>query len=148
MTFEARVGFIIVFLVIWAVIGTVPWAMAAIRLKGRGALLLLPLVVLSAVLAGILVPLAGARDVTGFWLSLVTALIGAMAAAAGGAALVPKLVQQNPGRRTVLKGGRQERRGGSEDRGAPLDPSIPQDEREGSQDERGGSQDQRGRSQD
>lgn len=91
MTFEARVGFVIAFLLIWAVIGVIPWAVAAIRMRGRGALLLLPVVATSAILAGIIVPLAGAKDITGFWLSLFTALIGAIIAAVAGARFLPAL---------------------------------------------------------
>jgi hypothetical protein len=91
MTFEARVGLVIVFLLIWGVIGSIPWAIAAIRMRGRGALPLLPIVITSAILAGIIVPLAGAKDVTGFWLSLLTALIGAVIASVAGAELLPRL---------------------------------------------------------
>lgn len=91
MTFEARVGFVIVFLLIWAVIGSIPWALAAIQMRGRGALPLLPIVILSAILAGIIVPLAGARDVTGFWLSLLTALLGAIIASVAGARFLRRL---------------------------------------------------------
>lgn len=92
MTFEARIGFILVFVIIWAVIGTIPWAVAAIRMRGRGALHLLPLVVLSAVLAGIIVPLAGARGITGFWVSLLTALAGALIASSAGVAFLPRVL--------------------------------------------------------
>lgn len=91
MTFEARVGFVIIFLLIWAVIGSIPWAVAAIRMRGRGALPLLPIVIMSAILAGIIVPLAGAKGKTGFWISLPTALFGAMIASIAGARLLPRL---------------------------------------------------------
>lgn len=91
MTYEARVGFVIVFLLIWAVIGVIPWALAAIQMRGRGALPLLPIVILSAILAGIIVPLTGAKGVTGFWISLVTALIGAIIASVAGTRFLPRL---------------------------------------------------------
>jgi len=90
MNYEARVGFVFIFLLIWAVIGSIPWAVAAIRMRGRGALPLLPIVIMSAILAGIIVPLAGAKDVTGFWLSLLTALIGAIIASVAGARYIPR----------------------------------------------------------
>ena len=92
MTFEARLGFIVIFLLIWATIGVIPWALAAIRSKGRGALLLLPVVIFSAVLGGIIVPLTGARGITGFWTSLFTALGAALVAAAAGSALMARVL--------------------------------------------------------
>jgi hypothetical protein len=103
MTFEARVGFVIVFLLIWAIIGSIPWAVAAIRMRGRGALPLLPIVVLSAILAGIIVPLSGAKDVTGFWFSLLTALVGAIIASAAGQRFFPRLFPTDADRARVRR---------------------------------------------
>lgn len=94
MTYEARIGFVLVFLLIWATIGVIPWALAAIRTKGRGALYLLPVVILSAILGGIIVPLAGARGITGFWISLFTALGAALVAAATGNALLLRILPE------------------------------------------------------
>jgi hypothetical protein len=91
MILEARLGFIILFLLFWSTIGIVPWTVSAIASRGRGALLLLPIVVLSAIAAGFIVPITGARGLTGFWISLLTALVGATIAAAAGAALVRRL---------------------------------------------------------
>lgn len=91
MVLEARLGFIILFLLIWSVVGLVPWTVSAIAAKGRGSLLLLPIVILSAIAAGIIVPLTGARGLTGFWISLITALAGAIIAATSGAALVRRV---------------------------------------------------------
>ena len=91
MILEARLGFIILFLLIWSTIGLVPWTVSAIAARGRGALLLLPIVILSAVAAGFIVPLTGARGLTGFWISLITALIGATIASSAGAALVRRI---------------------------------------------------------
>jgi hypothetical protein len=96
MTYEARLGFVIILIFFWATIGIFPWAVAAIRMKGRGALLLLPVVLLSAILAGIAVPLTGARGITGFWISLFTALFGAVIASSAGAVLVPRLLAPDP----------------------------------------------------
>jgi hypothetical protein len=84
VTFEARLAFIAFFLLCWCVVGLVPWALAAVWVRGRGALLALPLALASACAAGVLVPLLGQRDANGYFLSLGTALIGgAMGSAAG-----------------------------------------------------------------
>jgi len=96
MVLEARLGFIILFLLIWSIVGLVPWTVSAIAARGRGSLLLLPIVILSAIAAGFVVPLTGARGLTGFWISLITALIGAIIAAAAGAALVRRIHAGQP----------------------------------------------------
>jgi hypothetical protein len=96
MILEARIGFIILFLLVWSIIGLIPWTVAAITSRGRGSLLLLPIVILAAIAAGIIVPLTGAKGVTGFWISLITALTGAIIAATGGAALVRRLNANQP----------------------------------------------------
>ena len=96
MILEARIGFIILFLLIWSIVGIGPWTVSAIASKGRGSLLLLPIVVLSAIAAGFIVPLTGARGLTGFWISLITALIGAIIASIAGAALVRRIHAGQP----------------------------------------------------
>lgn len=94
MILEARIGFILLFLLTWSVIAIIPWAISAIATRGRGALLLLPIVILTAVTAGFIVPLAGQRDVTGFWISLAAALFGAIIASAAGAALIRRVLAE------------------------------------------------------
>ncbi len=84
MTLEARLGFILLFFAIWFVMGLIPWAIAAVLTRGRGALLALPLSLAGAAAAGVIVPLVGQRDAFGFFLSLPAALVGgALASAAG-----------------------------------------------------------------
>ena len=96
MILEARIGFILLFLLVWSIVGLIPWTVAAITSRGRGSLLLLPIVILAAIAAGIIVPLTGARGVTGFWISLITALAGAIIAATAGAALIRRLHVSEP----------------------------------------------------
>ena len=96
MILEARLGFIILFLLIWSMVGLVPWTVSAISSRGRGALLLLPIVILSAIAAGFIIPLTGTRGLTGFWISLITALIGATIASAAGNALVRRIHADQP----------------------------------------------------
>ncbi len=84
MNLEARIGFILIFFSLWFIVGLLPWTVAAILTRGRGALLALPLALAGAAVAGIIVPLAGQRDVIGFFISLPAAFVGgALASAAG-----------------------------------------------------------------
>ena len=76
MTAEARLAFRAFFFFVWFVVGLVPWAAAAIAARGRGSLLALPLALAGAGAFGIMVPLLGLRDATGFFLSLPAALAG------------------------------------------------------------------------
>jgi len=86
MTIEARIAFIAFFLVCWSLLGLIPWALAAVSRRGRGAILALPLALAGACAGGVLVPFLGRRDLTGFLISLLTALIGSGAASAAGIA--------------------------------------------------------------
>ena len=84
MTLEARLGFILIFFLLWFIVGLLPWTVAAVLTRGRGALLALPLALAGAAAAGVIVPLAGQRDAAGFFISLPAALVGgALASAAG-----------------------------------------------------------------
>ena len=80
MTFEARLGFIIFFFVLWSLSALLPWAAVAIANRGRGALPALPLAIAAACAGGIVVPAVGLRDFGGFLLSLGTAPAAALAA--------------------------------------------------------------------
>jgi hypothetical protein len=91
VTFEARLAFILFFFFVWCVLGLIPWAIAAVIVRGRGALLALPLALAAACVLGVLVPLAGLKDGTGFLLSLAAALLGATAGAWGGILLSRRL---------------------------------------------------------
>ncbi|HUF52450.1 MAG TPA: hypothetical protein VMR52_01600 [Dehalococcoidia bacterium] len=91
MTLEARLAFIVFFFLCWTVMSLIPWAAVAVYVRGRGALLALPLAVLAAWAAGIAVPLLGWRDATGFFVSLGTAFIGGLAGAVAGVAFARRL---------------------------------------------------------
>jgi hypothetical protein len=96
VTFEAKLAFIAFFLFGWCVLGMVPWALTAIWVRGRGALLALPLALAMACAAGIIVPLLGQRDATGYFLSLVTALVGGAIGSAAGIAFSRRLAAAKP----------------------------------------------------
>ncbi|MGH2671128.1 MAG: hypothetical protein ACRDH5_18800 [bacterium] len=96
MTFEARIGFLIFFFAVWCLMGLLPWAVSAVVARGRRALPALPLALAAASAAGVLVPFLGARDLTGFFISLVSALLGSAAASVCGIAIARR-VTKNPG---------------------------------------------------
>lgn len=79
MTFEARLGFLLFFFLVWTILGLIPWAVVAVANRGRGAEWALPVAVVSACAAGVLVPTIGLRDFTGFVISWFTALAGSAA---------------------------------------------------------------------
>jgi hypothetical protein len=91
VTFEARLAFLLFFFLCWAIVGLLPWAAFAAVSRGRGALLALPTALAAACAAGILVPMLGQRDVTGFWLSLCAAVFGGAAGAYGGITFARRL---------------------------------------------------------
>ena len=98
MTFEAGMAFIAFFLLCWCVLGLIPWAITAVWVRGRGALLALPLALASACAAGVLVPVLGQRDASGYFLSLGTALIGSALGSAAGIAFSRRICPVRPAR--------------------------------------------------
>jgi hypothetical protein len=56
----------------------------------------LPIAVAAAWLAGVLVPIVGARDATGFLISIATAFAGGVAGTAAGVALAVRLTSEDP----------------------------------------------------
>jgi hypothetical protein len=96
MTIEARLAFIAFFLICWTLLGLIPWALAAVWRRGRGAILALPLAVAGACAGGVLVPFLGRRDLTGFLISLLTALIASGAASAAGITLSRRISAAHP----------------------------------------------------
>ena len=91
MTLEARLAFVLFFFALWCALGLLPWALAAVLTRGRGALLALPLALAGAAAGGVLVPLLGLRDALGLFLSLPAALVGGALASAAGIALGRRL---------------------------------------------------------
>jgi uncharacterized membrane protein YeaQ/YmgE (transglycosylase-associated protein family) len=91
VTVEARLAFILFFFLVWCVLGVIPWTVAAVMTRGRGALLGLPLALAGAAAAGVFVPLVGLRDTTGFFLSLPAALVGGAVASVAGIAVSRRL---------------------------------------------------------
>ena len=87
MTFEARLIIVLLYFALWGVLGLLPWAFAAAARRGRDVLPALPIAVAAAWLAGVLVPLIGGRDETGFLVSIGTAFAGGVAGTAAGVAL-------------------------------------------------------------
>lgn len=91
MTLEARVAFIVFFFLCWTVMSLIPWAAVAVYVRGRGAILALPLAVVAAWAAGVLVPLLGWRDASGFFVSLAAAFLAGLAGAVAGIAFARRL---------------------------------------------------------
>ncbi|MEX0800621.1 MAG: hypothetical protein WD379_05335 [Dehalococcoidia bacterium] len=87
MTFEARLIIVLLLFALWGFLGLLPWSLAAVLRRGRQVLPALPIAVGFACLAGVLVPLLGARDSTGFLVSIGTAFAGGVAGAVAGIAL-------------------------------------------------------------
>jgi hypothetical protein len=79
VTTEARLGFLLFFFLCWAVVSLLPWAALAVLNRGRGAEWALPVAVLAGWVAGVLIPIIGLRDFTGWMISLFAAFIGAAA---------------------------------------------------------------------
>lgn len=96
MIWEARLAFIAFFFLSWSVVGLFPWVITAIIVRGRGALLALPLALASASAAGVIVPALGQRDFTGFLISLLTALLGGVVGSIGGIAFYHRLRRHRP----------------------------------------------------
>jgi hypothetical protein len=91
MTFEARLIIVLLLFALWAFLGLLPWSFAAVLRRGRHVLPALPIAVGLACLSGVLVPLLGARDTTGFLVSIGVAFAGGLTGTAGGIALALRL---------------------------------------------------------
>ena len=100
MTFEARLAIVLLYFVLWGFLGLLPWTLAAVARRGRAVLPALPIAVAAACLAGVLVPIVGERDATGFLISIATAFAGGVAGTAAGVALSVRLAanDQSAGR--------------------------------------------------
>lgn len=96
VTVEARLAFLFFFFAIWSLVGLVPWSLAAVLVRGRGALPALPLALAGACLGGLALPLLGFRDATGLLLSLPAAVTGAGLSTAAGIRLARRLGLAGP----------------------------------------------------
>ena len=96
MIWQWRLAFVLFFFLCWCVLGLLAWAIAAVASRGRGALLALPVALAAASAAGVLVPMFGQRDVTGFVISLGTATLGGAVGAIAGLAFHRRLRASQP----------------------------------------------------
>jgi hypothetical protein len=78
-------------LLLWGVLGLVPWCAMLIAGRGRGALVAMPLAFAAGVAGGALVPALGMKDGVGLFLSFVTAMAGG---AVVSAAVVGRVMRQ------------------------------------------------------
>jgi len=106
VTFEARLIIVLLYFALWGFLGLLPWTFAAVARRGREVLPALPIAVAAAWLAGVLVPVVGERDATGFLVSIVTAFAGGVAGTAAGVALSIRL---------AANGGSAQRAGGGDE---------------------------------
>jgi len=96
VTFEARLAIVLLYFALWGFLGLLPWTFAAVLRRGRAVLPALPIAVAAAWLAGVFVPVVGARDATGFIVSIVTAFAGGVAGTAAGVALSARMAIDGP----------------------------------------------------
>jgi cytochrome c-type biogenesis protein CcmH/NrfG len=87
VTTEARLGFLLFFFLCWTVVGLMPWAIATVANRGRGAEWALPVAVVAAWAGGVLVPAVGLRDSAGFVISLFVAMAASAAGSYGAVAV-------------------------------------------------------------
>jgi len=81
MPIDLDIIFLALLFSMWGILGFIPWLALAVLRRGRGVLIALPLAVAGGAGGGVLVPAAGAKDETGLFLSLGTALVGGLALA-------------------------------------------------------------------
>lgn len=95
MPIDLDIIFLALLFTMWAILGFIPWLALAVLRRGRGVLIALPLAVAGGAGGGVLVPAAGAKDETGLFLSLGTALVGGLALALLGLRL-SRIVARDP----------------------------------------------------
>ncbi len=91
MTSEARLIIVLLLFALWGFLGFLPWSFAAVIRRGRQVLPALPIALGLAALAGVLVPIVGARDERGFLVSIGTAFAGGVLGTVVGIALTVRL---------------------------------------------------------
>jgi len=79
MSIDLDVIFLALLVGIWAILGLMPWLVLAVRRRGRGVLIALPLAIAGGIGGGVLVPAVGLRDVPALILSVGAALLGGLA---------------------------------------------------------------------
>jgi len=79
MPIDLDVIFLALLVSIWAILGLIPWLVLAVRRRGRGVLIALPLAIAGGIGGGVLVPAVGLRDVMALVLSVGASLLGGLA---------------------------------------------------------------------
>jgi hypothetical protein len=79
MPIDLDIIFLALLLSIWAILGLIPWLVLAVRRRGRGVLIALPLAIAGGIGGGVLVPAMGLRDVPALILSVGASLLGGLA---------------------------------------------------------------------
>jgi hypothetical protein len=79
MPIDLNIIFLALLLSIWAILGLIPWLVLAVRRRGRGVLIALPLAIAGGIGGGVLVPAVGLRDVPALILSVGASLLGGLA---------------------------------------------------------------------
>jgi hypothetical protein len=67
--------FITLFVAAWLILGFFPWLALSVATRGNAGLGMLPLSMLTGVVAGLSVPLLGKDDGEGIWISMIAALV-------------------------------------------------------------------------
>lgn len=84
MTLDLKIAFLLSFFALWAVLGSLPWLVAAVARRGQGAGLALPMALGGSWAGGVLVPFLGADDAAGFLVSLATCAVGGLVSSEAG----------------------------------------------------------------
>lgn len=67
--------FLSLFFAAWLILGFLPWLAFSVATRGNAGLGMLPLCLLTGVIAGLAVPLLGKDDGAGIWFSMLAALV-------------------------------------------------------------------------
>ena len=89
MSFDVLALSILVLL--WAILGAIPWLGVALWRRGSAVLSLLPLAAVGGIGGGLVVPALGGKDGLGLILSLLAALVGGLALTLAGVYLQRRL---------------------------------------------------------
>lgn len=67
--------FISLFVAAWLILGFLPWLALSVATRGHAGLGMLPLSMLTGLVAGLSVPLLGKDDGEGIWISMIAAFV-------------------------------------------------------------------------